>query len=267
VDQIFTPLDEVRINNRLNSAYWRVNVVNETGSTQDDIATRIREGIGASGDVLVAEYQSKGRGRLQREFTAPARSALLFSAFLIPRDSVGSWGWLPLLAGQAVHSAITPYLKSTANLSLKWPNDVLLNGKKISGLLCERVNSPLGAGVILGIGINVAMQKDQLPVPTATSLALEGYGEISREDLLVSILQNFTKLLKRWEVGDQSLISEYLALSSTVGNLVRIEMPAGVTREAQAIGVESSGSLILEDQSVISVGDVVHLHSRTTSAE
>lgn len=259
VSQIVTPLNEVRINNRLNSAYWRVNVLQYTGSTQDDLVLSIRADEASSGEVLIAEFQSAGRGRLEREFVAPSGAAILLSAFVIPRAVGGSWGWLPLLASQAVHKSIQAQIDAGPRLSLKWPNDVLLNDLKIAGLLCERIESAAGPGIVIGIGINVSTTREQLPTSTASSLDLEGFSNIDREDLLVSLLQNLTTYLRRWESVDPTLIAEYLDCSSTIGRVVRVEMPTGVVHESKAVGIENSGSLILEDETVISVGDVVHL--------
>jgi len=264
VSQIGNPLDESQINNALNSAYWRVKVVEETGSTQSDISENVRSGRARSGDVLVAEYQSNGRGRLDRNFIAAPRTALLFSLFYLLPQKIGvdgNLGWLPLLASQAVHASLLSFAPrdSDISLSLKWPNDVVINEKKVAGLLCERVTSEDGAGVVIGIGINVSMTSQELPVSTASSLALEGFYNLDRENLLVSILQNLTSYLKRWEFGDEALVQQYIACSSTIGRAVRAEMPAGVVHESKAVGVDKTGALILEDNTVISVGDIIHL--------
>lgn len=230
-----------------------------TGSTQDDLVRASRAGESSSGEVLITEFQSAGRGRLAREFVAPTGAAILFSAFVIPRVTGGSWSWLPLLASQAVYKSIQTQINAGPRLSLKWPNDVLLDDLKIAGLLCERVESATGPGIVIGIGINVFTTREQLPTQTASSLDLAGFSNIDREDLFVTLLQNLTKYLRRWESVDQTLLSEYVDCSSTIGRVVRVEMPNGVIHESKALGIETSGSLILEDETVISVGDVVHL--------
>lgn len=238
-------------------------MVDITGSTQNDLAVQIREGNSRHGDVLVAEFQSAGRGRLDRSFVAPPHSALLFSFFVKPlRDSV-DWGWLPLLAGQAVSAAIGSQCRLDVNHvpKLKWPNDVLMNEKKIAGLLSERIDHREGAGVIIGIGINVHLDEDELPVPTASSLNLQGYGECNRDELLVAVLQNFADYLERWESGDTELVQEYKARSATIGRPIRIEAPAGTVRESTAIGIDPSGALILTTGELLTVGDVVHLNT------
>ena len=166
-------LDQVGID-RLITPYWRVSVVDVTASTQNDLAALARSGKAKPGDVIAANYQSAGRGRLSRTFEAPKNSALLFSFYIQPKRNKEDWGWIALIAGVSVAQALA---KVKANV--KWPNDVLVNKKKISGLIAEIVNG----GVVIGIGINVGMTLEELPVPTATSLAIEGVSDTNRNKI------------------------------------------------------------------------------------
>ena len=256
------PLKEEEINESLKNGYWRVNVCKETGSTQSDLSAQIRAGLSRHGEVRAAEFQSAGRGRLDRKFATPPNSALLFSLFILPKRAEGSWGWLPLLAGEAVVTALDSILPEAARpgLSLKWPNDVLLNGKKLAGILSERIDSKSGPGVIIGIGINVHATREELGFANATSMQIEGYLEVDREGLLVSILDEIAIILERWEMADPDIVERYLARSSTVGSQVRIETPAGEIIQALAVGIKASGALVLDNGDQITVGDVVHLH-------
>jgi BirA family transcriptional regulator, biotin operon repressor / biotin---[acetyl-CoA-carboxylase] ligase len=159
-------LDAARLNGALASpsALWReIRVVDETGSTNADLLAKARSGAG-EGLVLVAEAQTAGRGRMGRRWISPPRRALTFSVLLRPAVPARLLGWAPLLAGVAVASA----LQRTAGVDarLKWPNDVLVDGAKIAGILAER----WGNAVVIGTGINVLQQRGELPVPTATSL-------------------------------------------------------------------------------------------------
>jgi BirA family biotin operon repressor/biotin-[acetyl-CoA-carboxylase] ligase len=159
-------LDAARLSGALASrpGLWReVRVVEETGSTNADLLARARSGAG-EGLVLVAEAQTSGRGRMGRRWISPPRRALTFSVLLRPAVPAGLLGWAPLLAGVAVASA----LQQTAGVDarLKWPNDVLVDGAKIAGILAER----WGDAVVIGAGINVLQERGELPVPTATSL-------------------------------------------------------------------------------------------------
>ena len=159
-------LDAARLNGALASrpGLWReVKVVEETGSTNADLLSQARSGA-AEGLVLVAEAQTSGRGRMGRRWISPPRRALTFSVLLRPAVPAGLLGWMPLLAGVAVASA----LQRTAGVDarLKWPNDVLVDGAKMAGVLAER----WGNAIVIGTGINVLQQRGELPVPTATSL-------------------------------------------------------------------------------------------------
>ncbi|MEK6648817.1 MAG: biotin--[acetyl-CoA-carboxylase] ligase [Actinomycetota bacterium] len=263
MEMLRRPLDNERINSALNNSYWRVSVVDVTGSTQNDLAVQIREGNSGHGNVLVAEFQSAGRGRLDRSFVAPPQSALLFSFFIKPLRDSADWLWLPLLAGQAVCAAIESQCRLDVNHipKLKWPNDILMNEKKIAGLLSERIDHRDGAGVIIGIGINVHLGQDELPVSTASALNLQGCSGCNRDELLVAILQNFTDYLERWESGDVRLVREYEARSATIGRQIRVESPTGTVRESTAIGIDPSGALILTTGELLTVGDVVHLNT------
>jgi BirA family transcriptional regulator, biotin operon repressor / biotin---[acetyl-CoA-carboxylase] ligase len=159
-------LDAARLNGALASrpVLWReVTVVEETGSTNADLLAQARSGAG-EGLVLVAEAQTSGRGRMGRRWISPPRRSLTFSVLLRPAVPAGLLGWVPLLAGVAVASA----LEQTAGVDarLKWPNDVLVDGAKIAGILAER----WGSAIVVGTGINVLQQRGELPAPTATSL-------------------------------------------------------------------------------------------------
>ncbi len=256
------PLDEAEINDGLKNGYWRVKVCQETGSTQNDLSVEVRAGLLRHGEVRTTEFQSAGRGRLDRKFVAPPNCALLFSLFILPKRAESAWGWLPLLAGEALLLALDSILPVDARsgLSLKWPNDVLLNGKKLAGILSERIDTQAGPGVIIGIGINVHASREELGFANATSLEIEGHLGVDRSLLLVAILEELAKVMEKWELGDPQVVERYIARSSTVGSDVRIETPAGEVIVAKAVGIKSSGALLLENGDQITVGDVVHLH-------
>ncbi len=252
------PLNSNEINDALKKSYWRVNVVEETGSTQTDLSRSVRVGVAKHGDVLATEFQSAGRGRLDRRFEAPPRSSLLFSFFIVPQTKHQEWGWLPLLAGQSAIAAMNKVFGTdiSKKLSLKWPNDVLLNEKKVAGILSERV----GDGVVIGIGMNVITPREEIGFENATSLWIEGFVLLERERLLIEILKSFSKYLSAWEIDESELVEKYRQASSTIGKRIRIQTPSGRSLEENAVNVDSSGALVLSNGTRVTVGDVIHLH-------
>ena len=249
---------------------WRdVTVVAETGSTNSDLLAAARAGA-PEGTVLAAEVQTAGRGRLDRRWTCPPRAALSFSVLLRP-DGVPAVarGWIPLLAGVAVAAG----LRAQAGLDarLKWPNDVLVGGAKIAGILAEQA----GDAIVLGIGINVTTRRDELPVPHATSVVLAGAAP-DRQQLLVAVLGEVETWYRRWVAavaaapgelggpagGPAGLRAEYLRLSATVGQQVRVSMPGGKLVTGRAGDVDATGRLVVGTASgpvAVSAGDVVHV--------
>ena len=241
-------LDQSIISAGLPSNYWRVRVVPEVGSTQD----LLKNELVSTGDCVVAEFQSAGRGRLERKFDAAPGTALLFSFYIEPTKPT-QWGWIPLLAGIAVAQTLNEETDSIT-YKTKWPNDVIADSGKICGILCERYSS----GIIVGIGINVSMEPAELPVPTASSIFIESGVELDRNLLLPALLTNFSGIFARWNSGED-LKSKYRALSQTIGSEVSVLLPDGLSINGRAIGVDPEGQLILESGELISVGDVLHL--------
>ena len=242
-------LDQAEIN-RLVTQYWRVSVVELTSTTQGDLVQLAREGKANVGDVIVAEYQSAGRGRLDRSFEAAKGSALLFSFYIEPQRGRDDWGWIPLIAGFSVAKTLHAF-----DAKIKWPNDILIKGKKVSGLIAEVV----GNGVVVGIGINVGMEESELPVETATSLLLEGAVDLTRDQLLCEILEEFEGHFLQWDLGIDEVQPLYAHLSATLGKEVRVEYPGGATHLATAKSISDTGALVLDDGTHVQSADVIHL--------
>ena len=242
-------LDPAEIN-RLITPYWRVSVVELTSTTQGDLVKRVRDGNAQVGDVITAEFQSAGRGRLDRTFEAPKGTALLFSFYIEPQRNRDDWGWIPLIAGYSVAKTLHAF-----NATVKWPNDILINNKKVSGLIAEVV----GNGVVIGIGINVGMSEDQLPVETATSLLIEGGVDLTRDEILCEVLEEFEDHFVQWDQGLDEVQPLYMHLSATLGKEVRVEYPGGATHLAIAESISDVGALILDDGTHVQSADVIHL--------
>jgi BirA family transcriptional regulator, biotin operon repressor / biotin---[acetyl-CoA-carboxylase] ligase len=271
-------LDAARLDGALASGpgLWReVRVVAETGSTNADLLAEARSGA-REGLVLVAEAQTAGRGRMGRRWVSPARGALTFSVLLRPGGVPAALlGWLPLLAGVAVAAA----LREVAGVDsrLKWPNDVVAGDAKLAGILAER----WGTAVVIGIGINVYQRRDDLAVPTATSVLLAAQaapaaGPDLRERLLAAVLRELARWYRAWldqphpgAAGGCGLREEYLRRSGTVGAAVTVMLPAGQKLTGTAVGVDPAGRLELRTGGGlvrISAGDVVHLRAADAPA-
>jgi BirA family transcriptional regulator, biotin operon repressor / biotin---[acetyl-CoA-carboxylase] ligase len=250
--------------------FWRkVDLVSETGSTNADLAARARRGE-TPGTVLITDYQSAGRGRQGRTWTAPPGSSIAMSILVRPAGIDPShWSWLSLLAGLAVSDGV----RRAADLPavLKWPNDVLVADRKVCGILSERVDTSQGPACVVGIGINVGLDDEQLPVPTATSLAIAarqvGSPPPSRTAVIATVLAAFELLYGRWEAqagDDASLAASYAERCNTLGRRVRVLLNEERSIEGIADRIDGDGRLVVRTDSGSSVygaGDVVHLQS------
>jgi BirA family biotin operon repressor/biotin-[acetyl-CoA-carboxylase] ligase len=251
VEMVREALNESAMNATLRGSYWRVSVFQSLTSTQSELIGK--ENL-KHGDVFVTEFQSAGRGRLDRTFEATESSALLFSLYLEPKRGKLEWSAIPLLAGLSLVNALRNLDKKIIT-NLKWPNDLLIGEKKVAGVLVEA----RAGGVIIGIGLNVEMDKSELPVPTATSLKLEGFSELSRNVILPEILENIALTIEQWESGSKSVFEQYRQASSTLGKEVEVHLPSGEILNSQATEITEVGELLLANGARVNVGDVIHL--------
>jgi BirA family biotin operon repressor/biotin-[acetyl-CoA-carboxylase] ligase len=246
----------------------RVEVVDEAGSTNAVVADRARAGE-PDGLVVVAEHQTAGRGRLDRTWEAPARSSLTFSVLLRPSVAGARWPWLPLLAGHAVATALRA---DGFDAAVKWPNDVLLgtgpDERKVAGILVERVETDAGPAAVVGVGLNVSMTAEELPVPEATSLVLERPDVVpDRTGLLVHLLVTLREVYDAWQTGgdeaSERLAASYAAGCATVGRDVRVALPDGATLTGRAVEIDPDGRLVVAtgsgERTRVGAGDVVHV--------
>jgi BirA family biotin operon repressor/biotin-[acetyl-CoA-carboxylase] ligase len=223
------PLDSTRL------ADLGIEVLPATGSTNAVVADRARDGA-PPWTVVVTEHQTAGRGRLDRTWDTPDRAALTFSTLLRPDRDGGDWPWLPLLTGVAVAGALRD---AGVPATLKWPNDVMIGGRKTAGILAERVETPAGPAAVVGIGLNVHQTQAELPVPTATSVELATGSA--------------------WTAGGgASVRPAYLAACGTVGQEVRVALPGGEEHVGTATDVDAVGRLLVGGRAV-AAGDVVHV--------
>jgi BirA family biotin operon repressor/biotin-[acetyl-CoA-carboxylase] ligase len=170
----------------------------------------------------------------------------------------GQWGWLPLLTGVAVAAALRD--EAAVPARLKWPNDVLVGGRKIAGILAEAH----GGAIVAGFGLNVTLTQAELPEPAATSLLLSGAASTDREELLTAVLTQLARGYRAWAADPDAawLHAEYLGWCATVGQPVRVELPGGGLLTGIAQDVDATGRLAVQTRSgleLVGAGDVVHL--------
>lgn len=264
----------------------RFEYLDQAGSTNDVLVARAT-GPDAEGwpdlSVIVTDNQTSGRGRLGRSWAAPSGKSLAISVLLRPRRAGGAvpphrFGWLPLLAGAAMTRAVRAAVDAAASpagdeeaprheVALKWPNDVLIDGYKVSGILSELL--PDASGVCIGAGINLALDEHDLPTLTSTSLMLVTGVAPDPDAVLAGYLTELRGLTGTFlEHGADPVASglhdTVSALCGTLGSLVRVELPGGHELVGTAVGLDPDGRLIVEDQhtgepTAVAAGDVTHL--------
>ncbi|MGI8483119.1 MAG: biotin--[acetyl-CoA-carboxylase] ligase [Thermomicrobiales bacterium] len=228
------------------------------GSTMDEILALAR--LGASeGTVVVADHQTAARGRADRVWTTPAGSALLFSILLRPNLPVAELPTLSLLSALAVTDAISHLYDLSAQI--KWPNDVMLDGRKCCGILLRSHMLPGESFpfVVLGIGLNANIGVDDL-LPTATSLSVASGRDVDRDELLQEVLKDLELLYQSMLAGDYQ--REWVRLTSRLAFLGEQVMVQDGSRELTGtlLGLGERGELLLRNQKGESVavfsGDV-----------
>jgi BirA family biotin operon repressor/biotin-[acetyl-CoA-carboxylase] ligase len=246
--------------------FTRIDVVDETGSTNADLIARATRGDDIDGAVLIAEHQTAGRGRQGRSWLGAPGAQIIMSvgvdARRVPADG---WGWLPLATGVAIVDAVaTP---TGVEIGLKWPNDVLAGGRKLAGVLLE-VAAPQRS-IVVGIGLNVTLRGDEVAAPHATSLAELGVENRDRNQMVVDLLARLGERISTWRSdggAGAGLAADYRARCLTLGTRVRAILPdsseiIGVARDVDARGrlcIDRDGETV-----VVSAGDVKHLRPAT----
>jgi BirA family transcriptional regulator, biotin operon repressor / biotin---[acetyl-CoA-carboxylase] ligase len=229
-------------------------------STNEEARRRAREGA-AEGLLVWAKEQSAGRGRRGRSFASP-RGNLYMSVVLRPTRLALEAAQLSFAAALAVGDAAAALLPDAVRLSYKWPNDVLIDGRKLSGVLLE--SQAAGEGrldwLVIGIGVNLASYPAGLEFP-AISLKAAG-ADISVEALLTAVAERFLFWYERWHAaGFAPLRAAWLARAQGLGGAIRVRLQAGELRGRFA-GLDEEGALLLEDaggRRRIAAGDIFPL--------
>jgi len=242
------------------SAWGPIEVVESTGSTNDDV---MRRPDAPSGLVRVAGHQTRGKGRFDRTWQDAPGMAVAVSMVVRPQRPVAQWGWLSLLTGMAVAEALRGLGRragaGAARVGLKWPNDVLIDGAKVCGVLSQTD----GEMVVLGWGLNVSMSREELPVEGATSLSLAGW-PTDKTALVAAVLQETQNYYELW-CGGHDMRSWCGGQLATIGRQVRVERVERIDGavEGHAVGLDETGALLVDVPGVgvtaFEAGDVTHV--------
>ncbi|QDE34409.1 biotin--[acetyl-CoA-carboxylase] ligase [Microbacterium foliorum] len=237
-------------------------VLTDAGSTNEILSERARESLTTPPhlSVLLTDNQTAGRGRLGRSWTAAPGASLAVSVLLRRLPSGDARGWIPLAAGVAMADAIAEQLPDH-EVAVKWPNDVLVDGRKICGILTQATHD----AVVVGTGVNTAMTESQLPVPTATSFAVLGVAA-DADRLLATYLRGLDELVADLAAAGDAVSSGLHAAASrrcaTIGLDVRVSLPGGSVLVGTATALDADGRLLVRAggaERPISAGDVVHV--------
>lgn len=294
MSQAQSPIDVQGLVSRLAPFFRKVVWRQQTGSTNADLAAyaALGEEVWPDLSVLMVDSQIAGKGRLGRIWEVPQGSSMISSVLLRPDAGSRSnpdrpesaqtafheqgYGWLSILAGVALCQALRQ--EAGVQAQLKWPNDVLVNGRKLAGILAQLIPAPSahsreGPSVVVGLGMNVSQDRANLPVDHATSLRLEHATQLDRNVLLPAYLTRFARLYQQFVVaggrsmepldGGESLHQLATDLMVTLGKEVRAELPGHTMIYGRAVEMAPGGELVVEDaqglRHVVSAADVVHL--------
>ena len=247
-------------------AGYQVEWVSETGSTNADLLAAARRGP-ETNRVLVADHQSAGRGRRGRTWEATPQSSLLFSVLTRPE--------IPIAAAHLVTTALAMGAVEACDSlvgvrpGLKWPNDLVVEDRKLAGVLAESVvaGDRLEA-VVVGMGLNV--RTGAAPTEAAdNAVALEDAcgAVIDRRELLATVLTRFAHWMDQIEAaaGQAELVDAARRESATLGRQVSVELGDGSVLKGLAQDLDELGALVMEDGMRVVVGDVVHLRDQSGS--
>ena len=243
-----TPLDVDRIKSCLRTAYVGQQIEYRARTASTNTVAKLLAGQGApEGTVVIADLQDAGRGRLDRRWLSPSNANLLLTIVFCPSLRPSEAQRLTMICALATVDAIQTVTGLSARL--KWPNDILVSGKKVGGILTELGlrGGELGFAVV-GIGLNVNMSQDDLPEelrPVATSLAEELRCDVDREDLLCALLARIETRYDALRAGEAP-VDEWMRNLATLGELVTVNEPHGAMRlEGIAEAVDEDGALLL----------------------
>ncbi|HEY6972689.1 MAG TPA: biotin--[acetyl-CoA-carboxylase] ligase [Nitrospiraceae bacterium] len=256
----------------------RIELRDQIGSTNREAVSLAQAGV-EHGTVVLADSQSEGRGRLSRLWFSPPGVNLYCSIVIrkvIPADSLSEWlSWLPLTAASAAAEAIETV--AATSVAVKWPNDLLINGRKVGGILCESgTNTRSGPFQVIGIGLNINGERSDFPDElreTATTIRHEAGSFIDRNRLLAQLLYELEGCLDEYmQRGFERLAVAYGRRCSTIGKTVKATLADGKELVGLAEAIGKDGSLTLVQRAMsdderapkvqqLRAADIVHLRS------
>ncbi|HKO97875.1 MAG TPA: biotin--[acetyl-CoA-carboxylase] ligase [Pyrinomonadaceae bacterium] len=235
-------------------------------STNLEAARQAGEGA-PEGLCIVAAEQTAGRGRLERQWISPKGAGLYFSMILRPQFDQSRWAILTMLAAVAVHDTLTEVFGLAPDI--KWPNDVLINDKKICGILAETVETNTGRAIVLGIGINLnassfPSELNDVATSVEAETAQKADAEIVIEPLVNSLIRYYELL--NLSGSPETLVAEWSKRSSYAMNKPVRVTNGDVTIEGVSRGLDSDGALIIETDAgefkTVRTGDVTRLRAQ-----
>ncbi|MCK9572467.1 MAG: biotin--[acetyl-CoA-carboxylase] ligase [Candidatus Omnitrophica bacterium] len=254
-------LFEFEIKHRLNTKFIaKVIDYSDCLSSTNDLAMQLGMQNAASGTLVVAESQTKGRGRLGRSWFSPKYKGIYFSLLLRPKIAPESSPVLTILIAVSMAEAVKEI--SGLDIQIKWPNDLFLAGKKLAGILTEmNAEADKVNFMVMGVGLNVNNDKKSL-ASGATSLKEHTMKDLNRAQLLQEILRRIEKNYIFWEQkGAHTIIEKWRQLSCTLGKRVKVYCQHKHI-EGSAADIDKDGGLLIRKESGILVkvmaGDVIH---------
>lgn len=233
--------------------------LNDVTSTNDEARRYAALGVN-DGTLIWADSQSKGRGRQGRTWTSPPGNlymSLLLRPDVPPADALQ----IGFVASLAIAEAVDAVAPSGTTVQVKWPNDVLVNGKKVCGMLLESSMKSDGSAVdwlIIGMGVNIKVAPDDTPYP-ATTLENEGVSGLTVGDLLIRAINRFEEWRGRWTAEGFGPVREaWLARAAGLGKPIEVRLPDDALKGTFR-GLDDAGALMLETPDgtrQITMGDV-----------
>ncbi len=250
--------DKIRANLKTRRIGRKILVYDSTSST-NDVAAEYARNKENDGLVIFTEEQTAGRGRAGNKWQS-GRSDSVLCSILLTANTLNA-ELLSLSCAVAVAEAIGKTRRAGAEAKIKWPNDIILNGKKVAGILVESKPDNGGSAFIIGVGINCHQQRDSLPVDLreiATSIDIESHSTVDRISLAKRLLSSIDQWLETAEKNGRKVTDRWRKLSIQLGHRVTLAFN-GKKFTGKCIGIDPEKGLILQlDSGGVRMFDAAH---------